>query len=75
MSCIKDQGIILISQYLLALKINPNFLTLMSTHQFTAMEHGDPYLHLDTFYELVGTMGFESADIRIFYMHLFPFSL
>jgi len=78
MSCTNDQGIILVSQYLLllkALEINPNFLTLISTHQFTAMEHEDPYSHLDTFYELVGTMGFQSADIEIVYMRLFPFSL
>jgi len=50
-----------------ALKINPNFLTLISTHQFTAMEHEDPYSHLDTFYELVGTMSFQSANIEIVY--------
>jgi len=39
------------------------------------MEHEDPYSHLDTFYELVGTMGFQSPDIEIVYMRLFPFSL
>ncbi|XP_068498515.1 uncharacterized protein [Phaseolus vulgaris] len=58
-----------------ALEINPNFLTLINTHQFTTMEHEDPYSHLDTFYELVGTMGFQFADIKIVYMRLFPFSL
>jgi len=39
------------------------------------MEHEDPYSHLDSFYELVGTMDFQSADIEIVYMRLFPFSL
>ena len=39
------------------------------------MEHEDPYSHMDTFYELVGTMGFQSVDIEIVYMRLFPFSL
>jgi len=34
------------------------FLILISTHQFTAMDHEDPYTHLTTFYELVGIMGF-----------------
>jgi len=34
------------------------FFNLISTHQFTAMDHEDPYMHLSTFYELVGTMGF-----------------
>jgi len=58
-----------------ALKINLNFLTLISTHQFTSMEHEYPHSHLDTFYELVGTKGFQSADIEIVYMRLFPFSL
>jgi len=41
-----------------ALKIDPDFLTLISAYEFTAMEHEDPYSHLDTFYELVGTMSF-----------------
>ena len=40
-----------------ALEINPDFLTLIRAYQFTAIEHEDPYSHLDTFYELVGTMG------------------
>jgi len=39
------------------------------------MEHEDPYSHLDTFYELVGIMSFQSADIETVYMRLFPFSL
>jgi len=39
-----------------ALEINPNFLTLISTHPFTTMEQEDPYSHLNTFYELVGTI-------------------
>jgi len=42
-----------------ALKIKPVFLTLISMHQFTAMDHEDPYSHLSTFYELVGTMSFQ----------------
>jgi len=58
-----------------ALEINPNFLTLISAYQFTAMGHEDPYSHLDTFYELVRTMGFQSGDLENVYMHLFSFSL
>jgi len=58
-----------------ALEIKPVFLTLISTHQFTAMDHEGQYSHLDTFYELVGTMGFQSGDIENGYMRLFPFSL
>jgi len=46
-----------------ALEIDPGFLTFISAHQFTAMEHEDPYSHLNTFYELVGVMGFESNDV------------
>jgi len=41
-----------------ALKMRLAFLSLISTHQFTAMDHEDPYTHLSTFYELVGTMDF-----------------
>ena len=35
------------------------FLSLINTHQFTIMDHEDPYTHLATFYELVGIMGFQ----------------
>ncbi|XP_068465847.1 uncharacterized protein [Phaseolus vulgaris] len=58
-----------------ALEINPDFLTLISAYQFTAMEHEDPYSHLDTFYALIGTMGFQSGDLENVYMRLFSFSL
>jgi len=58
-----------------ALEMKPTFLSLISTHQFTAMDHEDPYTHLDTFNELVGIMGFQSGDIENVYMLLFPFSL
>jgi len=39
------------------------------------MDHEDRYTHLSIFYELVGTMGFQSKDTKNVYMHLFPFSL
>jgi len=55
--------------------MKPTFLSLINTHQFTGMDHEDPYTHLSTFYELVGTMGFEENDIESFYLRLFPFSL
>jgi len=58
-----------------ALEMKPVFLSLISTHQFTTMNHEGPYTHLATFYELVGTMGFQSGDIENVYMQLFPFSL
>jgi len=58
-----------------ALEIYPDFLTFISAHQFTAMEHEDPYSHLDTIYELVGAMSFKSDDVDKDCMHLFPFSL
>jgi len=58
-----------------ALEIDLNFLTLISAHQFTTMEHEDPYSHLDTFYELVGAMSFKSNDVENVFMLLFPFLL
>ena len=58
-----------------ALKINLNFLTLIITHQFKAMDHEDPCSHLSTFYELVGTMGLQSSDLENVYMRLFSLSL
>jgi len=56
------------------LEIKPTFVTLINAYQFTTMDHEDPYSHLSTFYELVGTMGFQSSDIENVYMRLFPFS-
>jgi len=57
------------------LKIDPYLLTLIGAHQFTAMEHEDPYSHLNTFYELVGAMSFTLGEVENVYMRLFPFSL
>ncbi|KAG2409367.1 uncharacterized protein HKW66_Vig0000320 [Vigna angularis] len=57
------------------LEMKPTFLSLISSHQFTGMDNEDPYIHLSTFYELVGTMGFEEGDLDHVYMRLFPFSL
>jgi len=50
-------------------------LNLINTHQFTAMDHKNSYTHLPTFYELVGTMGFQSSNNESVYLHMFPFSL
>ena len=58
-----------------ALEMKPTFLSLIIIHQFTTMDHEDPYIHLLTFYELVGTMSFQSGDLENVYMRLFSFSL
>jgi len=58
-----------------ALEMKLAFLTLISTHQFTAMDPEDPHTHLATFYELVRTMGFQLGDLENVYMRLCPFSL
>jgi len=58
-----------------SLEMKPAFLSLISTHQFTDMDHEDPYTHLCTFYELVATMGLKEGDIKLVYLRLFPFSL
>jgi len=56
-------------------EMKPTFLNLISSHQFTRLDNEDPYAHLSTFYELIGTMGVEEADTETVYMRLFPFSL
>jgi len=58
-----------------ALEIKPVFLTLIIAYQFIVMDYEDPYSHLSTFYELVGTMNIQSGDLENVHMHLFPFSL
>ena len=55
--------------------MKPTFLSLISSHQFIGMDHKDPYIHLSTFYKLVGTMWFEKRDMESVYLRLFPFSL
>jgi len=55
------------------LEMKPFFLSLISTHQFIAMDHEDRYTHLATFYELVGTIGFQSGDIEKNYTFFFFF--
>jgi len=57
------------------LEMKPTFLNLISSHQFTGMDDEDPYTHLSTFYELVGTKGFEEGATETVYLRLFPFSL
>jgi len=57
------------------LEIKSTFLNLIISHQFTRMDNEDSYTHLSTFYELVGTMGFEEGDTEYVYLRLFPFSL
>ena len=51
------------------------FLNLISANQFTGIDNEDSYSHLATFYELIGTMGFEEGDTEYAYLRLFPFSL
>jgi len=58
-----------------AIEMKSVYLTLVSTNQFTGLEHEDPYTHLSTFYELTATMIFEDQDKEVAYMRLFPFSL
>jgi len=45
-------------------EMKATFLNLISANQFTGMDNEDPYSHLATFYELVGTMGFDVNPVR-----------
>jgi len=38
-------------------EIKHALLQLISSHQFSGVDHEDPYIHLYTFYELCGSMG------------------
>jgi len=48
-------------------------LSLISTHQFTTMDHDDSYTHLSTFYELVGQWNFNKVILNLFICVWFPF--
>ena len=58
-----------------SLEMKQTFFNLISSHQFTRMDHQDPFTHISTFYELVGSMGFEERDMESFYLHLILLSL
>jgi len=58
-----------------AIEMKPAYLTLISSQQFTGLDHEDPYTHLSTFYELTATMGFKEQDKEVAYLRLFPFLL
>ncbi|XP_020235005.1 uncharacterized protein LOC109814900 [Cajanus cajan] len=56
-------------------EMKPTLLSLITANQFAGMDHEDPYTHLSTFYELIGTMGVPGEDEEAVYLRLFPFSL
>jgi len=56
-----------------ALEMKPVFLSLISTHQFTTMDHEDPYTHLAIFYELVGQWIFNQVILKLFICTCFLF--
>ncbi|XP_020209235.1 uncharacterized protein LOC109794168, partial [Cajanus cajan] len=56
-------------------EMKPALLSLITANQFAGMDHEDPYTHLSTFYELIGTMGIPGEDEEAVYLRLFPFSL
>nr|KYP63753.1 hypothetical protein KK1_018335 [Cajanus cajan] len=55
--------------------MKPALLSLITANQFAGMDHEDPYTHLSTFYEIIGTMGVPGEDEEAVYLRLFPFSL
>ena len=61
----RNQSPIVLSTEAQNLQIKPVFYTLILSHQFTRKDHGDPHSHLETFYDLVGTMGFEDARLKM----------
>ncbi|XP_020231419.1 uncharacterized protein LOC109811976 [Cajanus cajan] len=56
-------------------EMKPALLQLISSHQFSGLDHEDPHTHLYTFYELCGSVGVSGADEEALFMRLFPFSL
>ncbi|XP_019453179.1 PREDICTED: uncharacterized protein LOC109354835 [Lupinus angustifolius] len=57
------------------IEIKLAYLDVVSAHQFSMKDYEDPYAHLDNFYELVTTMGYNDVEREVAYMMLFPFSL
>nr|KYP33143.1 Retrovirus-related Pol polyprotein from transposon 17.6 [Cajanus cajan] len=56
-------------------EMKPALLQLISSHQFSGLDHEDPHTHFYTFYELCGSVGVSGADEEALFMRLFPFSL
>jgi len=57
-----------------SLELKASILNLISYHQFTGMNHDDPYTHLSIFYELICSMGFVERDMESIYLHIYFFS-
>nr|KYP31825.1 hypothetical protein KK1_047671 [Cajanus cajan] len=48
--------------------MKPALLQLISSHQFSGLDHEDPHTHLYTFYELCGLVGVSGADEEALFM-------
>ena len=55
--------------------IKPPFLNMISANQFSGKDHEDPHAHLDNFYDLCSTMGFNEIEQQTAFIILFPISL
>ena len=57
------------------MEIKPYWYNLILTNQFTGKDHEDPHNFLETFYDLVATMGLDEASAEDAYMKLFHLAL
>ena len=59
----------------MAMEIKPGHYNLIVTNQFTGKDHEDPHAHLETFYDLVATMGIDPARVEDAYKRLFHLTI
>jgi len=56
-------------------KMKLALLQLISSHQFSGMDHKDSHSHPYTFYELCASVGMIGNDEEVLFLILFPFLL
>jgi len=71
----RNRSAIVLSPTAQQMEIKPYWYNLILTNQFTGKDHEDPHNFLETFYDLVATMGLDEASAEDAYMKLFHLAL
>jgi hypothetical protein len=67
----RNRSAIVLSSTAQQMEIKPYWYNLILTNQFTGKDNEDPHNFLETFYDLIATMGLDEASAKDDYMKLF----
>jgi hypothetical protein len=68
---LRNRSAIVLSDEAQQMEIKPYWYNVILTNQFMEKEHKDPHVFLETFYDLVATIGVDVNKIEDVYMKLF----